>query len=134
VSESEDVADRAASMLQGLRDSSGDGERSRRRRESAEEERRKRRQRRRNGTISGSKDSADGSALSPVKEPGSPTRPDSMEQDDPALASPPIDEEDVPPQPPAIVVSSTGEQHDRRSSDGDESPDGSQSKPAGPSD
>lgn len=98
VSESEDIAERAASMLQGLRNNAeADSERHRRRRESAEEERRNRRMRRRNGTTSGSKDSADGS-LPSVKE-----------QDSPA----PIDQDDQtrpPSNPPAIVVSTTGDE------------------------
>lgn len=76
VSEGEDVADRAASMLLGLRSNSeANGDRPRRRRESADEERRQRRLRRRNGGTSVSKDSADGtgSNLAPVVEPTSPT-------------------------------------------------------------
>ena len=94
-----DVADRAASMLQGLRDNMDDGERSRRRRESAEEERRKRRMRRRNGPTSGSKDSGDmtSSGLPSLKEP----------------VSPPSTEDDTgsqPPSTPAIVVSSNADQ------------------------
>lgn len=114
LSESEDVADRAASMLQGLRDNSGDSERSRRRRESAEEERRKRRLRRRNGATSGSKDSGDGTGgLSSVKEP-EPTSPpataDSMDADDASSQ---------PPSTPTIVVSSNADtdQHDRSPDD-----------------
>lgn len=70
-----DVADRAASMLQGLRSSTEtDDERLRRQRGSAEEERRSRRMRRRNGTGSVSKDSTDGAALSPVRD-SSPSAP-----------------------------------------------------------
>lgn len=73
VSESEDVADRAANLLQGLRNNSdAGGERPRRRRESAEEERRARRMRRR--TANGaSKDGTDGS-LPTVDEISSPTK------------------------------------------------------------
>lgn len=115
VSESEDVADRAASMLQGLRDNT-DGERTRRRRETAEDERRKRRLRRRNGTTSGSKDSADGSVLSAALEPASPPRTDSAEPTDTIPSSPPPTEDDgasQPPLAPAIVVSPTGDQHMR---------------------
>lgn len=108
VSEGEDVADRAASMLLGLRSNSdANGERQRRRRESADEERRNRRMRRRNGTTSGSKDSADGSGLPTVLEPMSPSRTDSISTDQ-ALPSPP-QEESQPSEPPSIVVS---EQHD----------------------
>jgi len=66
-SESEDIADRAASMLQGLRNADTDADRARRRRESAEDERRNRRMRRRTPAVNGSKDSADGS-LPSVKE------------------------------------------------------------------
>lgn len=106
-SEGEDVADRAASMLLGLRSNSdANGERQRRRRESADEERRNRRMRRRNGATSGSKDSADG-GLSTVQEPTSPSRTDSTSTDH-ALPSPP-QEESQPSEPPSIVVS---EQHD----------------------
>lgn len=102
-SEGEDVADRAASMLLGLRSNSdASGERQRRRRESADEERRNRRMRRRNGATSGSKDSADGS-LSTVQEPTSPSRTDSVSTDH-ALPSPP-QEESQPSEPPSIVVS-----------------------------
>lgn len=102
-SEGEDVADRAASMLLGLRSNSdASGERQRRRRESADEERRNRRMRRRNGATSGSKDSADGT-LSTVQEPTSPSRTDSVSTDH-ALPSPP-QEESQPSEPPSIVVS-----------------------------
>lgn len=108
VSEGEDVADRAASMLLGLRSNSdASGERLRRRRESADEERRNRRNRRRNGAT-GSKDSADGSGLSTVQEPMSPSRTDSVGADDHTLPSPP-QEEAHPSTPPSIVIS---EQHD----------------------
>lgn len=104
VSEGEDVADRAASMLMGLRSNSdASGERQRRRRESADEERRNRRARRRNGATSGSKDSADGSGLPSVPEPESPSA------DDQPLPSPPHEDESASQQPPSIVVS---EQHD----------------------
>ncbi|KAJ5825467.1 Diaphanous autoregulatory [Penicillium riverlandense] len=104
VSEGEDVADRAASMLMGLRSNSdASGERQRRRRESADEERRNRRARRRNGATSGSKDSADGSGLPSVPEPESPSA------DDQPLPSPPNEDESASQQPPSIVVS---EQHD----------------------
>lgn len=114
VSEGEDVADRAASMLQGLRNNTdANGERLRRRRESAEEERRNRRLRRRHGTGSGSKDSAEGSGLSSVREP-SPPRSESAEPDDGAVASNEKSEEEASPQQaPSIVVSSTAESHDR---------------------
>ncbi|KAL5337075.1 FH2-domain-containing protein [Aspergillus crustosus] len=104
VSESEEVADRAASMLQGLRDPS-DPERTRRRRESAEEERRKRRLRRRNGATSGSKDSTDNTPLSPVTEPTSNSHDESAEQDSLALPSPP-NGVDPASNLPAIVLSS----------------------------
>lgn len=108
-SEGEDVADRAASMLLGLRSNSdANGERQRRRRESADEERRNRRMRRRNGATSGSKDSTDG-GLSTVQEPTSPSRTDSISTDGHALPSPPPGEDSQPSEPPSIVVS---EQHD----------------------
>ncbi|KAJ5333334.1 uncharacterized protein N7506_007117 [Penicillium brevicompactum] len=93
VSEGEDVADRAASMLLGLRSNSdAGGERQRRRRESADEERRNRRMRRRNPT-SGSKDSADG-GLPTVQEPSSPSH-----SVDDQLPSPPPDDQ-TPPHTP----------------------------------
>lgn len=104
VTESEDVADRAASMLQGLRDNT-DPERTRRRRESAEEERRKRRLRRRNGATSGSKDSTDTTPLSPVTEPTSTSLDEPMDTDNLALSSPPNGENPTS-NPPTIVLSS----------------------------
>jgi cytokinesis protein len=104
VSESEDVADRAASMLQGLRDNS-DPERTRRRRESAEEERRKRRLRRRNGATSGSKDSTDTTPLSPVQEPALAPQDEFAESDNMTLPSSPTGQ-DPTSNPPTIVLSS----------------------------
>lgn len=112
--ESGDVADRAASMLQGLRDNTDDGERSRRRRESAEDERRKRRMRRRNGPTSGSKDSGDGSGLSSIKEPMSPPADSTTDSMTEAAEA-----DERPPSTPAIVVS-PDQQHDH-----DQTPDGS---------
>lgn len=95
-SEGEDVADRAASMLLGLRSNSeAGGERQRRRRESADEERRNRRMKRRHpNSQSGSKDSADG-GLPTVEEPASPS-----ESIDEPLPSP-----QEAQTPPSIVVS-----------------------------
>lgn len=77
ISESEDIADRAASMLQGLR-GDGDGEssrplskdgslRSRRRRESADDERRVRRNRRRTAASNASEDNRE-MTMSPAPE------------------------------------------------------------------
>ncbi|KAJ5719598.1 hypothetical protein N7493_007176 [Penicillium malachiteum] len=107
ISEGEDVADRAASMLMGLRSNSdASGERQRRRRESADEERRNRRMRRRNGPLSDSKESADG-ALPTVPEPASPTQTDPISGEDHILSSP--TQESHPSAPPSIVVS---DQHD----------------------
>lgn len=127
VSESEDVADRAASMLQGLRDNTDDGERARRRRESAEEERRKRRLRRRNGATGGSKDSADGAVLSPVVEPASPPATDPVDADSSTAASLP-NEEDASSQaaPTPSIVVSTGDQQNlsRNDDDGPDTPPG----------
>lgn len=117
-SEGEDVADRAASMLLGLRSNSdASGERQRRRRESADEERRNRRMRRRNGATSGSKDSADGT-LSTVQEPTSPSRTDSVSTDR-ALPSPP-QEESQPSEPPSIVVSEQQDTAQEPAADGSE--------------
>ncbi|RHZ47651.1 uncharacterized protein CDV56_100404, partial [Aspergillus thermomutatus] len=122
ISESEDVADRAASMLQGLRDNmDNNGERARRRRESAEEERRKRRLRRRNGG-NASKDSADGSILSTVPEPTTPPpNTEASAPNEPGMVSPSNEEDGAsqPPQTPSIVVSPNADMHDR--SPGDES-------------
>ncbi|KLJ07451.1 cytokinesis protein [Blastomyces silverae] len=72
VSEGEDIADRAASMLQGLRsDKDGAADRARRR-ETAEEARRNRRLRRRTPATNGSKDDDNASRpSSPVKAPNS---------------------------------------------------------------
>ena len=104
ISEGEDVADRAASMLLGLRSNSdANGERQRRRRESADEERRNRRMRRRNGA-SGSKDSADSSGLPAVQEPMSPSRTESVDAEDQSLPSPSYEDAQLSA-PPSIVVS-----------------------------
>ncbi|KAL9112673.1 MAG: hypothetical protein Q9227_002976 [Pyrenula ochraceoflavens] len=109
VSESEDIADRAANLLQGLRgDGAGgdDGDGSlkvRRRRESADEERRNRRMRRR--TAAQSSDARDSSsALSTVKEGTGPSG-DNMPLDDGDGAEN-VDEK--APTTPMIVVSPTG--------------------------
>jgi cytokinesis protein len=129
VSESEDVADRAASMLQGLRENmDNNGERARRRKESAEEERRKRRLRRRNGG-NASKDSADGSSLSIVPEPTTPPASEASAHE-PGMISPSNEETEAsqPPQTPSIVVSQNADEH--QGSPGDEdSLDGSPQQP-----
>lgn len=99
ISDGEDIADRAANLLQGLRNNTEDDEeRARRRRENAEEERRARRQRMRarSGAGSGSKDSADGSL---PKEPTSPK--ESKDNQDEPPQSPPA----TTVLTPAIVVS-----------------------------
>ena len=104
ISEGEDVADRAASMLLGLRSNSdANGDRQRRRRESADEERRNRRLRRRNGAT-GSKDGADSTGRQTVQEPLSPSRTDSIVTEDQGAPSPPHEEAQVSA-PPSIVVS-----------------------------
>lgn len=115
ISEGEDVADRAASMLQGLRGNADrSGERLRRRRESADEERRNRRLRRRNGT-GGSKDSAEGAAgLSSVSEP-SPTELGDGTAEDENEAQNEKDEEIQ--QAPSIIVSPTPTPDQREASD-----------------
>jgi len=108
ISEGEDIADRAASMLQGLRGNNDTESQRARRKGSAEDERRQRRMRRRNGATSGSKDSADGSALNPVQEPPSPAKTDMAETDDSALLSPSKDQHSSqPPLTPSIIVSPT---------------------------
>jgi cytokinesis protein len=101
VSEGEDIADRAANLLQGLRSNNTDTdeERTRRRRESAEDERRARRlrMRSRNAATNGSKDSADGLVLPSLRE---------------ASAAPEEDIQSPASQPtPAIVVSSESGDH-----------------------
>ncbi|KAN0073386.1 hypothetical protein V8E54_008606 [Elaphomyces granulatus] len=108
-SESEDIADRAASMLQGLRNADTDADRARRRRESAEDERRNRRMRRRTPAVNGSKDSADGS-LPSLKE-FSPAAADAVDIDSTVPLSPPLENSPSDTSTmPAIVVSSTPEQ------------------------
>lgn len=101
ISDGEDIADRAANLLQGLRNNTEDDEeRARRRRENAEEERRARRQRMRarSGVASGSKDSANGSL---AKEPTSPKE-SKDHKDDPSQSPPPPA---TTVSTPAIVVS-----------------------------
>lgn len=125
VSESEDVADRAANLLQGLRSNMDmDAKRARRRRESAEDERRARRMRRRNAATNGSKDSADGS-LPSSKAPMSPGRTDAAEPEEAAAPSSPPPEHDSPQsQPtPAIVVSPTPDQQPEGETGDGSSPD-----------
>jgi cytokinesis protein len=127
VSESEDVADRAATLLQGLRDDSamgdadaGDGIRVRRRRESADEERRNRRLKRRTaqqssgGEISvpglatveeGQKNAEDGAAGDADEKHHEPSQ---------VPSPPPSERSHTPAQqqqqpPPTIVVSPTEE-------------------------
>lgn len=126
VSEGEDIADRAANLLQGLRLNSGDTdeERTRRRRESAEDERRARRlrMRSRNAATSGSKDSnsADG-ALPSVREASA-----IPEGEDDAASSSPIKS---PPATPAIVVSSeAGDCHTAHDNNNDNNPNNNQRK------
>lgn len=103
VSEGEDIADRAANLLQGLRSNNADTdeERTRRRRESAEDERRARRlrMRSRNAATNGSKDSADGLVLPSLRETSA--APDEDPQSSVATSQP----------TPAIVVSSEAGDH-----------------------
>lgn len=91
ISEGEDIADRAASMLQGLR-GDGDGEsvtgsqsgsiRVRRRRESADDERRARRRRRGNNTSTTTGEERDG-----AMSPGADQNPDAIPEEEPPDAS-----------------------------------------------
>lgn len=106
ISEGEDIADRAANLLQGLRSNmDGDEERARRRRENAEDERRARRMRMRSRNMTnGSKDSADGS-LPSIKEPASPGEGD---ENNPAQAM----------STPAIVVSESTDHPESEAADG----------------
>lgn len=99
VSEGEDIADRAANLLQGLRSNTDtDEERARRRRESAEDERRARRLRMRSrNATNGSKDSADGS-LPSLRESVVPEQADGGESSVSAITT-----------TPAIVVSESTE-------------------------
>lgn len=101
VSEGEDIADRAANLLQGLRSNNTDTdeERTRRRRESAEDERRARRlrMRSRNAATNGSKDSADGLVLPSLRETSAAPEEEIQSPAAAAAASQPT---------PAIVVSS----------------------------
>lgn len=102
VSEGEDIADRAANLLQGLRSNNTDTdeERTRRRRESAEDERRARRlrMRSRNAATNGSKDSADGLVLPSLRETSA-----APEED---IQSPPASQ----PTPAIVVSSESGDQ------------------------
>lgn len=118
VSEGEDVADRAASMLQGLR-ADKDSEPDRvRRRESAEETRRNRRLRRRTPATNGSRDGVEVTRLSSVAEADTPTKDakeekEEKEEQSSPLTSPSVDESMGSPTPsstPAIVVSSSPEE------------------------
>lgn len=99
-SEGEDVADRAASMLQGLRNHTDSDERARKRRESADEERRNRRRRRRTGG------GISISSKAPTNEPGSPTKTDTIAEQDDHVPGPNPEGEQSSPPPPSIVVSS----------------------------
>ncbi|KAK2749420.1 hypothetical protein FQN57_006354 [Myotisia sp. PD_48] len=105
-SESEDVADRAASMLQGLRgDKGSDGNRTRRR-DSAEEARRSRRMRRRPAAAgSVKKETNDADPLPPVPEPEASSNRDSATSNTsaPHEAAPAHEtlKRDLPPIPPA---------------------------------
>ncbi|QSS50369.1 cytokinesis protein SepA/Bni1 [Histoplasma capsulatum var. duboisii H88] len=109
VSEGEDIADRAASMLQGLRNDTEGGADRARRRESAEEARRNRRLRRKTAAAHGSKDgdNADG-PLSPVKEPDSAGIEGGIDGQTTSPISPTApDDSPQPPETPSIVVSGT---------------------------
>jgi cytokinesis protein len=123
VSESEDVADRAATLLQGLRSEStapdnDDGElRVRRRRENADEERRNRRMRRRTAQQSSSADGRDSPIPSLeehtqqevlVHNPEPAKSPESPESAKAELDVPPPDQ--IPP--PTIVISPTSDTND----------------------
>lgn len=113
VSEGEDIADRAANLLQGLRSNNADTdeERTRRRRESAEDERRARRlrMRSRNAATNGSKDSADGLVLPSLRETSA--APEEDVQSPPATSQP----------TPAIVVSSDSGDHTTTDNNNDNS-------------
>jgi cytokinesis protein len=118
VSESDDVADRAASMLQGLRgDGDGDVDRDsnlrvRRRRESADDERRQRRMRRRTAAESTSGDR--NSALPPVQEGNSINEGPSGEAEDDGDSKDGGDDnrERGSVSTPTIIVSPTYPDHD----------------------
>jgi cytokinesis protein len=111
ISEGEDIADRAANLLQGLRSNmDGDEDRARRRRENAEDERRARRMRMRSRNMTnGSKDSADGS-LPSIKEPASPDETDG-------------DSSAQPMSTPAIVVSQSTDHAESEAAEEGSTPD-----------
>ncbi|EEP78264.1 cytokinesis protein sepA [Uncinocarpus reesii 1704] len=106
VSDGEDVADRAASMLQGLRENKDSDSARARRRDSAEEARRSRRMRRRiAGTSSVKENGHDSNPLPPVPEPETLTDTDNTEKHNSGSTG----ESDAPepgestPQPPPIT-------------------------------
>ncbi|PGH10759.1 hypothetical protein AJ80_07409 [Polytolypa hystricis UAMH7299] len=119
VSEGEDIADRAASLLQGLRAEKNPETDRTRRRESAEEARRNRRLRRRTAANSGSKDSAEGTTpLSPVKEPDHAAMNDGTDEplSSPLNATNSTDPSSPPPSAtPAIIVSSSADNEEEKS-------------------
>lgn len=109
-SEGEDIADRAANLLQGLRSNmDGDEEAARRRRENAEGERRARRLRMRSRNMNGSKDSADGS-LPSIREPASPEGADE-------------DGSSQPVSTPAIVISQSTDRPENDAAEEGSTPD-----------
>jgi cytokinesis protein len=126
VSESEDVADRAATLLQGLRSESAapgtdEGElRVRRRRENADEERRNRRMRRRTVQQSNSTDGRDSPIVSPDEQAhdrkqevlvhNSETAPSAEPAEDVQPEQNGLPSEHIPP--PTIVISPTPDVHD----------------------
>jgi cytokinesis protein len=126
VSESEDVADRAATLLQGLRSEStapdnDDGElRVRRRRENADEERRNRRIRRRTAQQSSSADGRDSPIPSPEEHMNDKKQEVLVHNPEPAKSPEPPEsakaELDVPPPdhipPPTIIISPTSDTND----------------------
>jgi cytokinesis protein len=117
VSESEDVADRAATLLQGLRSESAapdndDGElRVRRRRENADEERRNRRMRRRTAQQNSSADGRDSPIPSPEGYMNEKKHEVLVHNPEPAKSPEPPESEEAPDQipPPTIVISPTSD-------------------------
>ena len=117
MSEGDDIADRAASMLQGLRQGSG-SDRTKRR-ESAEEARRNRRLRRRM-LASGNNKKDDGSAVEdPPPVPQSPDRDqrnsaDSRKSSAATTIATAAADTDQPPETPTITISQEGDEEEQK--------------------
>ncbi|KMU89277.1 cytokinesis protein sepA [Coccidioides immitis H538.4] len=113
VSEGEDVADRAASMLQGLRENMDSDTARARRRDSAEEARRNRRMRRRVAGTATTKEGShnDSTPLPPVPEPEVPDDTATVEKHNPESPSEP---EPSKPDEPATELAPTPDEMEKK--------------------